>query len=299
MRSRTKTLLFFLTPAFLIATIFVLYPIIATVYMSLLDKGTGDFVGLDNYATVVNRRDFLNTGRLENFWLGPSYGGLIHNIIWVMIHLPLCVFFGLLLAVLVRDIKEGAIIKSIIFLGMVVPLVIGGVLIRFSVDPDAGILNGILRVVGLGAFVRDPTFYPNTALLTVILGSVWIWVGFSMIVYSAGLQGIPVELYEAAQIDGASRWKTFWRITVPMLRSATLVVVTMTLLWELKVFDIVYVVTQGGPGNASTVLAYLMFADAFPPGGGGNFGTAAAISTILTIMTLVFAAYLVKRMAES
>lgn len=303
MGSRTKSpiffLLVFLLPAFLIVTIFVLYPIVDTIYISLLDKGTGEFVGLDNYATVVNRKDFLNTERLQNFWLGPSYGGLIHNILWIAIHLPLCVFFGLLLSVLLRDIKEGAIIKSIIFLGMVVPLVIGGVLIRFSVDPDAGILNGLLRIVGLGAYVRDPTIYPNTALLSVILGSVWIWVGFSMIVYSAGLQGIPVELYEAAQIDGASRWRTFWRITVPMLRSATLVVVTMTLLWELKVFDIVYVVTQGGPGYTSTVLAYLMFSEAFPPGGGGNFGIAAAISTILTILTLVFAAYLVKRMAES
>jgi len=299
MKSRSKTLLFFLTPAFLIVTLFVLYPIVATVYMSLLDKGTGEFVGLENYSNVVNRRDFLNTARLGNFWLGPSYGGLIHNILWVAIHLPICVFFGLLLAVLLRDIKEGAIIKSIIFLGMVVPLVIGGVLIRFSLDSDAGILNGILRAVGLGAYARDPTIYPNTALLSVILGSVWIWVGFSMIVYSAGLQGIPVELYEAAQIDGASRWKIFWRITVPMLRSATLVVVTMTLLWELKVFDIVYVVTLGGPGDASTVLAYLMFTDAFPPGGGGDFGTASAISTILTILTFGFAAYLVKRMAES
>jgi len=264
--------------------------------MSFLEKGRGEFVGLDNYADVVSRKEFLNTERLANFFGGPSFGALIHNLLWIVIHLPLCLFFGLLLAVLSRDVKGSAIIKSTIFLGIVIPMIVGGVVLRFILDRDAGILNGILRVIGFGASVRDWTAYPDTALITVILGSVWIWTGFSMIVYSAGLQGIPVELYEAAKIDGASRWKTFWRITVPMLRPATIVVVTMTLLWELKVFDIVFAATQGGPGDASKVLAYIMFIDAFP---GNDFGTASVIAVILTIMTFGVAAYLVNRMAKS
>jgi multiple sugar transport system permease protein len=128
------------------------------------------------------------------------------------------------------------------------------------------------------------------------LGSVWIWTGFSMIVYSAGLQGIPVSMYEAAAIDGASRWKTFWRITVPMLRSTTIVVVTMTLLWELKIFDIVYVATNGGPGGASSVLAFEMYNTTFY---GKNFPAGAAIAVILTLMTVGFAAYMVNRMAKT
>ena len=276
--------------------VFVFYPIIDTIYTSFLKEGTGQFVGFENYVNVISRSEFLNVKRLVNFLGGPSYGALIHNILWVVIHLPLCVFFGLLLAVLLRDVKGGTAIKSIVFLGMVIPMIIGGVLLRFILDKDAGILNGTLNAIGLGAFTRDWTFYPDTALITAILGSVWIWVGFSMIVYSAGLEGIPVELYEAAKIDGASWWKTFWRITVPMLKPATLVVVTMTLLWELKVFDIIYAMTQGGPGNASTVLAYIMYIDAFQA---WNFGTASAIAVILTVMTFGFAAYLVSRMAKS
>lgn len=278
--------------------VFVFYPIVDTIYMSFLEKGTGEFVGLDNYAEVVSRKEFLDTKRLANFFGGPSYGALIHNLLWIVIHLPLVVFFGLLLAVFLRDVKGSAIIKSTIFLGIVIPLIVGGVVLRFILDKDAGILNGILRAVGFGASVRDWTIYPDTALITVILGSVWIWTGFSMIVYSAGLQGIPVELYEAAKIDGASRWRTFWRITVPMLKPATIVVVTMTLLWELKIFDIVYVATFGGPGNTSTVMAFLMYLEAFytfPP----DYGTASAIATILTLMTFGFAAYLVSRMAKS
>jgi multiple sugar transport system permease protein len=274
----------------------VFYPTIDTIYMSLLEKGREEFVGLENYADVVSRREFLNTKRLADFLGGPSYGALIHNILWIVIHLPLCVFFGLLLAVLLRDVKGSAVIKSTIFLGIVIPMIVGGVVLRFVLDRDAGIVNGILRGIGYGASVKDWTAYPDTALLTVILGSVWIWTGFSMIVYSAGLQGIPVELYEAAKIDGASRWKTFWRVTVPMLKSSTIVVVTMTLLWELKIFDIVFVATQGGPGDASKVLAYIMYIDAFQ---GNDFGTAATIAVILTIMTFGVAAYLVRRMAKS
>jgi multiple sugar transport system permease protein len=276
--------------------IFVVYPTVDTVYMSFLEKGRDEFVGLANYADVVGRKEFLNPERVENFLGGPSYGALIHNLLWIVIHLPLCVFFGLILAVVLRDVKGSALIKSIIFLGIVIPMIVGGVMLRFIFDRDAGIINGMFRVLGYGAYVRDWTFYPDTALLSVILGSVWIWTGFSMIVYSAGLQGIPTELYEAAKIDGASRWKTFWRITVPMLKPSTLVVVTMTILWELKIFDIVYVATQGGPGDASKVLAYIMYIDAFQ---GNNFGTASVIAVILTVMTFGVAAYLVSRMAKS
>jgi multiple sugar transport system permease protein len=295
-KGKTITPFLFLIPAFLFLIGFVFYPIVDTIYMSFLKEGTGEFVGFENYLDVISRNEFLNVKRLANFLGGPSYGALIHNILWVAIHLPLCVFFGLLLAVLLRDVKGGTIIKSTVFMGMVIPMIVGGVLLRFILDKDAGILNGVLNATGLGAFARDWTFYPDTALITAILGSVWIWVGFSMIVYSAGLEGIPVELYEAAKIDGASWWKTFWRITVPMLKPATIVVVTMTLLWELKVFDIVYAVTQGGPGDASKVLAYIMYIDAFQA---WDFGTASATAVILTVMTFGFAAYLVSRMAKS
>ena len=295
-RSQIKTPLLFLTPALLLLTIFVLFPVANTIYLSLLNQ-EGEFVGLDNYAEVFSREDFWNPQNLIE-GKSPPYGALIHNGIWILIHLPLSVFFGLLLAVLLREVKGGAIIKSAVFLGMVIPLIVGGILLRFIYDERAGILNGLLRVVGLGHLARTWTAFPQTILLALILGSVWIWTGFSMIVYSAGLEGIPVELFEAAKIDGASRWRTFWRLTVPMLRPATIVVVTMTLLWELKIFDIVWVIQRGGPGGASNVMALDMFLDAFfsiPP----NFGTASAIATLLTIMTFGFAAYMVNRMVKS
>jgi multiple sugar transport system permease protein len=313
--SRDVMSLLFLVPAFLLLFVFVFYPVFQTVYQSFLAKGTGQFVGLQNYNYVLFEKispliNLPNLPRINLIQLGqyPIYlpslqlgqfpmGGMIHNIFWIGIHLPLVVFFGLGFAVLLRDVKGGTIIKSIVFLGVVIPMVVGGVLFRFIYDKDAGVVNAFLRLVGLGPFTMNFTQFPQTALISLILASVWIWTGFAMIIYSAGLEGIPIELYEAAKIDGASRWKTFWRITVPMLRSTTVVVITLTVLWELKIFDIVYVATLGGPGGASRVLAYDMYDQAFnfPP----DFGAASAIAVLLTLLTFGFAAYMVSRMAKS
>ena len=286
----------FLIPAFLLLVIFVFYPIVDTVYLSFLSKNEGVFVGLENYNYVLFEKvnPLINTANILK-GLFPM-GALVHNLIWVCIHLPVTVLLGLAFAVLLRDVKGGTMVKAIVFLGIVVPLVVGGVLFRYVYDRDAGVVNAALRVMGLGAFARDFTQFRDTALFSVILGSIWIWTGFAMIVYSAGLEGIPKEMYEAAEIDGASRWRTFWRITVPMLRATTLVVITLTLLWELKIFDIVYVVTQGGPGGASSVLAFEMYSEAFQ---GNNLPTGAAIAVILTLMTFGVAAYLVNRMSKS
>jgi multiple sugar transport system permease protein len=285
-----------LIPAFLLLIIFVLYPIVDTFYVSFLSKGTDNFVGFANYNYVLFEKvnPLINTANILQ-GIFPM-GALVHNLIWIGIHLPLTVLFGLAFAVLLRDVKGGTLIKAIVFLGIVVPLVVGGVLFRYVYDKDAGVVNAALSDIGLGAYARDFTQYRDTALFSVILGSIWIWTGFAMIVYSAGLEGIPRELYEAAKIDGASKWKTFWRITVPMLRATTLVVITLTLLWELKIFDIVYVVTQGGPGGASSVLAFDMYMQAFY---GNDYGAGASIAVILTLMTFGVAAYLVSRMSRT
>ncbi len=275
--------------------IFVFYPIVATFYTSFLSNTTGNFVGLENYDFVMFNGVYP-LANLPNLLQGAlPLGRLINNLLWIAIHLPVVVLSGMFLAVLLRDVKGGTIIKSIVFLGVVIPLVVGGVLFRFIYDKDAGVANAFLSLIGLGDLTRTWHAFADTALLSIILGSIWIWTGFGMIVYSAGLQGIPVELYEAAEIDGASRWKTFWRIIMPMLRSTSIVVVTLTVLWELKIFDIVYVVTRGGPRGASDVLAYEMYNVAFF---GGNYAAGSAIAVILTLMTIGFAAYMVNRMSK-
>ncbi len=289
-----KVIILFLVPALFLLSLFVIGPMLYTFYMSLLDwegpqvKG---FVGLDNYFKLFSRREILNYRGLSRG--RPPMGALPHNIIWIIIHVPLCTVLGLVLAYVLRDVRGATIIKSIIFLGMVTPMVVGGVLLRFIYDKDAGVFNEFLRVVGLGHLVKTWTAYPDTALYALILGSVWIWTGFSMIVYSAGLETIPPELLESARVDGASEFMIFKEIVIPLLKPATIVVVTMSILWALKIFDIVYVATLGGPGGASTVLALEMYMDAFfkiPP----SYGTAAAIASLLTLLTLGIAVYVAK-----
>jgi len=294
---KTVTPLLFLIPTLILLILFVLFPLMNTVYLSFLNK-EDRFAGLENYEQIFDDQLFWNPGNLAA-GRPPPYGALIHNGIWILIHLPLSIFSGLLLAVLLREVKGGAIIKSIVFLGMVIPMIVGGILLRFIYVNDAGIVNGFLRAVGLGSLARTWTAFPETILLALILGTVWIWTGFSMIVYSAGLEGIPIELFEAAEIDGTSCWRTFWRITLPMLKPATIVVVTMTVLWELKIFDIVWVIQQGGPQGASMVMTLLMFLQAFLyQGPAQNYHTASAIATMLTILTVGFAAYMVYRMVK-
>jgi multiple sugar transport system permease protein len=295
-RSRVTVSIVFLIPAVFLLTLFVFYPVVATIYQSFLAQGTGNFVGFENYNYVLFQSVYPLVN-VNNIQLGLfPFGSFIHNMLWIMIHLPLVAIFGLVFAVLLRGVRGGTIIKSIVFLGVVIPMVVGGVLFRFIYDKDAGVANLFLRLIGLGSFASDWTAFRQTALISIILGSVWIWTGFAMIIYSAGLEGIPQELYEAAKVDGASWWKTFWRITVPMLRSTTLVVVTLTVLWELKVFDIVYVATSGGPGGASDVMAYDMYLQSFY---GHDYGAGSAIAVLLTLLTFGFAAYMVSRMSKS
>jgi multiple sugar transport system permease protein len=286
------TSIFFILPALILILVFVIFPVLQTVYMSFLSP-SGEFVGLDNYVDVLSRKEIVD---LSGFPKTPPLGALIHNLIWIAIHLPLSMFSGLLLAIVLRDVKGASIVKSTIFLGMVAPMIVGGIILRFTFERGVGIVNAFFNVIGLEGLTRTWTNYPDTALFALIFGSVWLWTGFSMILYSAGLATIPKDYYEAAKIDGATPWRTFFRITLPLLRPITIVVVTMTVLWELKIFDIVYIATRGGPGGSTNVLALQMYRYAFTY---FEFNSAAVVATFLTLLTLVvtigMARYMVKK----
>lgn len=280
---------FFLLPALIMLAIFVIYPVGRTAYISFFDEN-GTFVGLKNYSKVLMSREIID---LSGFSRGFPLGALLHNIIWIAIHLPLTIILGLSLAVLLKGVKGGSIIKSIIFLGMVMPMIIGGVMINFMFDRNLGVVNAFLGLFGFQA--KNWTAYPDSALLSLIFGSVWLWTGFSVILYSAGLETVPKDYYEAAELDGAGPWKTFTKITIPLLKPITVVVTTMTLLWELKIFDIVYVTTSGGPGGASNVMALQMYIYAFRA---LDFNRAAVVAVILTLFTLLVSIPLIKSVRD-
>lgn len=277
MKAKKRYVLFFVLPAVLLLLIFVVYPVLKTVLLSFLDSD-GRFVGLRNYVDVLKSKEIFD---MKGFSRGFPLGAFLHNLLWIAIHLPTTMILGLFLSVLLKNVKGGPIIKSIIFLGMVMPMIVGGVMINFIFDRNLGVFNGLLGLFGVQT--KTWTAYPDSALLSLIFGSVWLWTGFSVILYSAGLETIPKDYYEAAQLDGAGPWKVFTKVTVPLLKPVTVVVITMTLLWELKVFDIVYVATMGGPGGASNVLALQMYTYAFRA---LDFNRSAVVAVILTLLTL-------------
>jgi multiple sugar transport system permease protein len=274
----------FLLPAITLMLVLVVYPILQTLYLSFLSP-QGEFVGLSNYNEVVSDPNILN---IAGFPKWPPLGALVHNAIWVLVHLPLSMFGGLALAIILRDVKGSAIVKSIVFLGMVTPLIVGGIILQFTFTERFGVITAFFGMLGVEQLNVTWMDYEQTALFALIFGSVWLWTGFSMIVYSAGLATIPKEYYEAAEIDGAGPFKTFRRITFPLLRPLNIVVITMTILYDLKIFDIVYVATFGGPGRpgASTVLAFEMWHAAFWSSKWG-FNEASVIAMLLTLLTMV------------
>jgi len=285
----------FLLPALLLIFIMVIYPILATILLSFnIDIVIGAKVSdkppsLENYFKAFSSRELLNWKGVETGTF--PMGALIHNALWVAIHLPITTILGLLLAVLLQNVKGASIIRSLIFLGMVVPMIVGGLLIAFSFDKDIGIVNFLLNTLGLKVFVKTWTTYPDTALFALILGSVWLWTGFSVVTYSAGLASIPKEIIEAALIDGAKFRTILFKIIIPLLKPVTVAVVAMTIIWDLKIFDIVYVATRGGPGGASMVLSILMW-DYFARV--TDYTMSATIATILTFIILPVAIIWVK-----
>jgi len=281
------TRLSFLLPTLILLAIFILYPAISTLYLSLVTP-SGNIDPISNYEDVFGRREIINTKGISQGFEFPL-GALLHNLLWIIIHLPITTFLGLILAILLRDVKGNAVIKSIIFLGMVIPMIVGGLIVRFMFDKYVGIIPSFLNIFGV--IPKNWTIYPETALFSMILGSIWLWTGFSMILYSAGLSTIPQSYYEAAKVDGASPMRIFFSITLPMLKPITTVVITMTVLWELKIFDLVYVATMGGPGGSSNVLALQMYLYAFRQ---YNFTRASVVATILMLITMLVAIPMIK-----
>lgn len=284
-----RTPFLFLLPALGLIIVFILYPVVYTLWLSFFSP-TGEFVGFQNYFELLRNPDIINFNNFPSD--SPPWGALIHNAVWIAIHLPLCVLFGLLFSVVLQDVKGASIVKSIVFLGMVLPMAVGGLIAEFLFDKDIGIVNVILRFLGVTSLAEKSWIaWPQTALLATILSGVWMWTGFSMIVYSAALATIPREYYEAAEIDGASTFRIFRHITLPLLKPATLIVIVMSVLYELKIFDIIFVATGGGPGASSNVLALLMYRYAFVA---FKSNQAAVIATLLTLLTLPAAIWIAK-----
>ena len=281
---RIKSYIFFLLPSFTLISLFILYPIVFTIFLSF-HKWDGlspmEYIGLKNYEHIFN---------WKTFWLAFK-----NNFLWMLIHMPISLTLGLALAVLLRQRIIGRnIVRTIIFIGMVIPDVVAGIIWMFVYDPRIGIINAALELLGFKShsWLTDP----KTAIYAMIVASIWVWTGFTMTTYIAALEEIPQELYEVALVDGASSWQIFRHITLPLLKPATVTIVVLTMIWDLKIFGLVYVLGGRAVPEFIYVLAYLVYKEAFIA---FHMGRASAIAIMLTLIVLLSSAYLIRRMVKA
>jgi alpha-glucoside transport system permease protein len=271
------TVLLFLLPALLLLTVFLVYPTISTLRMSL-DRGLGGnfsrFLGLDNYVALLNTPSFT--------------GSIVNNVLWVIFYTGFVILFGLLIAVVAMRVRYESAIKAIVFLPMAIAATALGVIWIFvyASDPNIGLLNALLGVARVGpiSWLGDPGFV-NAALIMV---GIWGSTGFATVILSAALKGIPTEILEAARTDGANELQIFIRIIVPMVSLPISVLAVTLIVNVVKLFDIPYVMTQGGPGTSSTVIAFELFKRDFSAGLYGKAAAVAVIMLILLVPVMVF-----------
>ncbi|OTF06496.1 carbohydrate ABC transporter permease [Halorubrum sp. SD612] len=223
----------------------------------------GQFAGFETWIATLNDDAIINWDNL--LALEYPMGALPQNIIWMIVHVPLSTFLGLGLALLFADLRGRSVLRSMVFLAFTTPTVVIGLVLLFVYDPQAGIFNELLRVIGLEGQVRNWTQEPQIAIYALIAGGVWVQTGFSMLLYSSALAGIDPALLESARVDGAGRFRRFKDIIWPLVKPVTAVVVIMSMIWVIRIFAIVYAAggPSGGPGGAFSVLGLEVYQAAF------------------------------------
>ena len=264
----------FLIPALLLFAIFVVYPIVYNVQASTLDwdgVNPGTFVGLDNYSELAGDPVF--------------HRSLINSALWIPLTIIPQGVMGFLLAVaLNQKLRGSTVYRALFFIPAILSPVVVGIVWQRIMDPFNGVLTQVGQATGLEFLTNNYLSDPATAIFAVIFVNVWMWTGFSMLFYLAGLQLIDPSVLEAARIDGASGFQTLIRITFPLLKSTTLSLVLLGVIGSLKTFELVYVMTEGGPNHASEMLPTFAFQEAFRL---QNVGYASAISMVLLVIAVV------------
>jgi raffinose/stachyose/melibiose transport system permease protein len=273
--------LLFVLPALFIYFFYFIYPIPASAYYSLFKWNgiapTKQMVGFGNWVALA----------LDPLLWKSFVNNMILVVASIVIELPIALALGLLVSAPIRGAR---LFKLLYFIPMMLSAVAIGITWKFIFEPNFGLLNGILRAVGLGVLARGWLGEPGLALAAVISTICWEFIPFYMVIFAAALAGIPTELLEAAHIDGASPSATFFAITLPLLRNTIRTAAILSLTGSLKYFGLIYVMTEGGPNHATELLATYMYKKAFTTFAMG-YGSAVAvfmflISFILTVVVL-------------
>jgi ABC-type sugar transport system permease subunit len=270
----------FVLPTLALFLAFVGWPILQTIYLSLTKwSGFGDkaFVGADNYSRMLSDP--------------VAQRALVVTLVFTAATTVVQTVLGMLIAVLVNEVwrQVGIVVRTILFIPGIVSFVVSGVLWKLIYDPNIGTLNRLLGSLGLEGLQHTWLADRATVLPAIILVAIWGGIGMNMLIFFAGIQGIDPGLYEAAAVDGANPVQRFLHITVPGLRVVTGIVISLGLLNGFKVFDIIYVMTGGGPNHASEVFGTYLYNLAFGSTSGSlpQFGYASAFSVVVMIMCIL------------
>ena len=274
-RRETAAAYAFLTPNLVLLGVFVFVPLVGAAVISFQRTngfGSGELVGWDNYARLVA------DGR---FWRAA-----VNTVGFTAVVTPLAMGLGLLAAVLLNSVLPArAVIRSILILPMAVSGVATALIGLLLFDQNTGLLDALLRAVGLPTVPWQSS--PGPAFASVVLVTVWWRIGFNMLIYLAALQGINPQLYEAARLDGANARQRLRYVTFPMVGPASFFLLILNVIYSFHLFDIIYVLTGGGPQDATSVLVTYAYENGF---GTREQGYAAAIGMVLLLFTLVFTA---------
>tara|TARA_B100001123_G_scaffold178698_1_gene204770 strand:+ start:1994 stop:2977 length:984 start_codon:yes stop_codon:yes gene_type:complete len=265
----------FIAPAFFVLCVFIIYPVFETVRLSFYDKFGREFISFDNYIWAIKDPNFRRC--------------ILNNLGWLLIVPTVSTFFGLVIANLTDRIWWGTIAKSIIFMPMAISFVGAGVIWKFIYDykgpgdQQIGLLNAIVVSLGMEPQAWLTISIWNNLFLMAIM--IWIQTGLALVIFSAALRSLPKETLEAARIDGASEFKIFWTIIIPFLEQTILVIWTIITILVLKVFDIIYAMTNGE--WQTEVLANLMYDWMFRGGGDSGRGSVLAFCIMIGVIPIL------------
>jgi len=275
-----------LAPALVILVGFMIYPAINAVYLSftstnLLNLKAQTFIGLDNFARMVADPVF--------------YAALVNSLWWTFGAVFFQLVFGMIGALLLNQrIKLRGLIRGLVLLPWATPSVLIALMWMWILDPNLGIANRLFEAIGLGAqpWLSDTT----TALPTLIFIDVWFGIPFFAVMILAALQSVPYELVEAARIDGANAWNTFWRVVLPLILPAVMITTTLRLIWTANFFDLILILTNGGPANASLTVPLDAYQTAYR---GMNFGLGAALAVAQAAVLAILVVFYMRQIRKS
>ncbi|MBO1752121.1 sugar ABC transporter permease [Actinotalea sp. BY-33] len=283
----------FAAPLIVYLVVFYAYPLFRNIELSVHDytirafvQGDAEFIGFEKYADVFASSAF------------PT--ALVNTALFTFVSIAFQYTIGLALAVFFqKSFRLSGVLRGMFLVPWLLPLIVSASTWSWMLNSDSGIINSVLQSFGIGQinWLTSPDF----ALTSVIIANIWLGIPFNLVILYSGLQNIPGELYEAASLDGATGWQQFWRITFPLLRPVSAITILLGLIYTLKVVDVIWIMTTGGPGNVSTTLAVWSYREAFGTGQPA-FSPAAAVGNLLILIALVFGfvyLYLQRRQEES